>query len=139
MSNTDQTNEVEYQTYQSTMKSHKMVTTAGKVLHFIDNKFVTNNEDDIAYLDAEIKAGFPYVRKGEVVTSSDLDPMAALRKKMYAEFLAEQEAGGGSPEASTSDAAKVVPVSSDAVAAKPTSDLIARLAAAKAKEAEEAK
>ena len=139
MSDAEQTNKVEYQTYRSTLTSHKMVTPGGKVLQVIGNQFVTNNEDDIAFLDAEIKAGFPYLTKGDVVTSEELDPMVALRKKIIAEYLASEAAElGGQPDASTSDTPTLTPVSSEKVAAQPTAVQAALAKAAAAKAAKDA-
>lgn len=91
MAQTEQ-NEKVFQVYKSSMQSHRVIMPNGKVLHVRKGKYITDNEDEIAFLDAEIKAGFKYLKKAEPMTSSDLDPMQALRKKLFAEFEAEQAA-----------------------------------------------
>lgn len=86
-----------FSVYKSSMQSHKIITPGGKVLHIVDYKHITDNEEDIAFLDAEIKAGFPYLRKLSDVEVKEADPMSGLRAKIAeeerAKILAEVEAG----------------------------------------------
>lgn len=84
------------QVYKSALKSHKIIAPRGKVLHVVDYKHITDNEDDIAFLDEEIRKGFPYLKKLTEVEVRDADPMAALReqikKEAIAEYLAKEQA-----------------------------------------------
>jgi len=80
--------------YKSTMRNHKLIRQDGKAIHVINGELVTADKKDIEYLDAEIEAGFPYLKPAEQITSTELDPMASLRAKMKdearLELLAEQ-------------------------------------------------
>lgn len=95
-----QEEQVLYTVYRSTIKNHGIIMKSGKVLHIIDNEFITANEEEIEFLDKEIKSGFPFIRKVDKITSSSRDPMKALRDKIIAEYEAKKAA----------DAAKQVPV-----------------------------
>lgn len=79
----------EYQTYLSSLQSHKLIRTDGKVLHVVGYKYITKDPEDIKYLDEEIAKGLIYIRKGDKVASSAADPMAALRKKIEEEAVAK--------------------------------------------------
>jgi hypothetical protein len=115
---TEESKQVERQfnTYISSMQSHKIVTETGKCLHVIGGKLLTDNESDIAFLDDQIAKGFPFLRKGDVVTTSDLDPMASLRKKIIAEYLASQPVVPAERDMGSTDLQKVTPLSSEGVA-----------------------
>ena len=102
--------EASFQSYRSARIATKIVTITGITVNFTNHQFITNNKEIIAYLDEAIKAGLSGITRGDVVTSEDLDPMVALRKKFYAEFReaeAKREAelqdfspAEGSPESS---------------------------------------
>ena len=83
------TTEKKFQVYTSSMQAHKIVRKDGKVLNIVNGKYITSDEGDIEFLDAEIKAGFKYLTKGEPVTSEQADPMAALRAQIKREAVAE--------------------------------------------------
>ncbi len=59
-------------------------------------KYITKDPEDIKYLDEEIAKGLVYIRKGDKVASAAADPMAALRKKIeeeaVAQYVKDQEA-----------------------------------------------
>ena len=82
-----------FQFYKSTIDNQKIAMKSGKVLRITAGKYITKDPAEIEFLDYEISQGFPFLKKGEPVTSSDLDPMSALRKKIYAEILAAQADG----------------------------------------------
>lgn len=87
---TEQTDEQEFQSYACSRSSTRLITPAGFRITFTDFKYLTQNEDAIAYLDYEIQAGnLIGITKGKVVTTSDLNPMEALRKTVRAELIAE--------------------------------------------------
>ena len=103
-----------FNVYKSTMASHKLVTSTGKVLSIVDYQLITNNAEDIEFLDAEVKAGFPFLSKAEQVTSTELDPMAKLRAKMKEE--ARQEILAETKD-SNYEAAKAKPASTATLSA----------------------
>jgi hypothetical protein len=81
-----------YTKFTSTRKATRMFTTKGIRINFVNHQYITDIPDAIEYLRSEIIAGSRFLTEVGEITASDLDPMAVLRKQMYAEFLAEQEA-----------------------------------------------
>lgn len=83
--------------YKSTSKFLNVITPKGKPLYFRHGMHITEIKEDIAYLDAEIESGAfngsifidPNAR---TISEEEANPMLALRKKLFAEFLAEQQA-----------------------------------------------
>lgn len=128
MSDTDK-KETVYQTYRSSMQAHKIIMPKGKVLHVTKGKFVTCNQDEIDFLDAEIKAGFKYLKKGEPTTSAVADPMAAMKAKIkeeaireyLAKEIAEATAGSGGEPAPKTDTETPPPVVTPSEPIKPAS------------------
>lgn len=107
-----------YQTYRSSLASQRIAMPNGKLITVTANQYITDDEAEIEFLDKEIKGGFPYMSKTGQITSEELDPMAVLRKKIIAEYLAEQKAGLAaataavpSPTLGNSSTDKVVPAS----------------------------
>ena len=88
MSDSDK-KETKYQVYTSSMQAHKLIMPCGKVLHVTEGKYVTCNEDEIAFIDNEIELGFKYLKKGGTTTSATADPMAAMKAKMKEQLKAE--------------------------------------------------
>ena len=89
---TKDTEEKEYHMYHCARQSMQVISPTGIPVKFIEGIYYTDNPDVIFYLDHEIERnGLPGISKGDKIVQSDLDPMAALRKKLYAEFLAEQQ------------------------------------------------
>jgi len=90
------TEEKMYHSYKSGMQSMKMITNSGRRIHFINHRFITDNEEEIEYLDAELAKGNTFFSAGDKVSSVDADPMAALKEKMkkeaIAEYLAKEQA-----------------------------------------------
>ena len=115
-----------YHVFHSGMTSCRMVTTTGRVIAFVLGKYVTDVQDDIDYLNAEIAAGSANlsVRVGEeVMTASDLDPMASMRKKYFKEFataqaeVARKIAAGEPLSQSESEVQQLTPGSTSDIAA----------------------
>lgn len=79
--------------FKSSVASCKYITKAGKFLYFRKGEYVTDDESEIAELDAEIKARHPHIyidsNKKTVTAEEVADPMAALKKRI----IAEHEAG----------------------------------------------
>ena len=84
--------EQEFKEYKSARAATRLITDTGFRITFTKYTYLTQNEDAIKYLDEQIKLGVPGITYAGIKTSSDLDPMAAMRKKFYAEFEAEQKA-----------------------------------------------
>lgn len=80
--------EKKFQMYHSSTPGICLMTPGGKKIAFSHHDLITDDEEVISYIDREIKAGMPFITKGELVTSEDLDPMASLKRKHFEEFLA---------------------------------------------------
>lgn len=91
-----------YNVYKSSMQAHKLIMPCGKVLHVTKGKFVTCNQDEIDYIEAEIKAGFKYLKKEGTTTSATTDPLAAMKEKLkeeaIREYLAKEQAELDAPK-----------------------------------------
>lgn len=83
--------EVKFAKYTSSRESMRIITDAGFRVTFTKFTYITENPEVIQFLDTEIKLGLNVIKREEDVTSSDLNPMAAMRKKFFAEFEAEQK------------------------------------------------
>lgn len=80
-----------WQHYKCSRQSMRMTTTCGKKFHFAQFEMLTQDEDVIGYLDSEIKNNSMIgITKGALMTADDKDPMAALKRKHIAEYIAEQ-------------------------------------------------
>ncbi|PHQ81732.1 MAG: hypothetical protein COB66_01285 [Coxiella sp. (in: Bacteria)] len=77
--------ERKFQHYHCARPSMKMITHKGTVIVFVAHKFITENEEIIAYLNSEIAAGCDVVTKGELLTELEADPMASLRERIIKE------------------------------------------------------
>lgn len=81
--------------YFSHIPNSRYVFPNGKEAAFTGGKYSTNNEEEIAHLNAEIKNGnqFIYTKEGqEVVDVAQLDPLYELKAQIRAQILAEQVA-----------------------------------------------
>lgn len=83
--------------YKSTAKFTTVHDTKGRAMHFKMGNFITDDEDFIQFLDSEISknafAGVIYIDpNARTITAEQENPMIALRKKFFQEFLAEQQA-----------------------------------------------
>lgn len=81
--------------YFATRPKISIVMPSGKRIYFQGGQYITNAQDEIEFLDAEVKLGHSmiYVKKGaEVVTQEQLDPLLAIKEKAIAEYLAKQKA-----------------------------------------------
>jgi len=67
----------------------------GNRIYFQAGNYVTDNESEIEFLDEQVKLGHPIisVQKGkELITQEQLDPLAAVKAKAIAEYVAKQTA-----------------------------------------------
>ena len=114
----------EFQKYTSSRQAVRLITDNGFRITFTDHTFLTQNEGAIEYLDREIAKGLRSITKGDVLTTEDLDPMAVLRKKFFAEFQEKQAkeradaANGIFPDMGTTAGASTVKPASSATVAK---------------------
>jgi hypothetical protein len=81
--------------YKSTIKFCNIILPDGTRLDFKGGIYITGDESVISYLDRAIArneySGNIYIDpEARTVTAEQENPMLALRKKMFAEFLAEQ-------------------------------------------------
>lgn len=79
--------------FQSSVKFCNISTPKGKVLTFKFGRYVTEDEEEIAFLDAEIKAGHPtiFVDPNHLVLSKqEEDPLGYFKEQVIKEYLAEQ-------------------------------------------------
>lgn len=115
-----------YHVFYSGMTSCRMITTTGRIIAFVLGKYITDVQADIDYLEGEIRAGSSNlsVKPGEeVMSASDLDPMASLRKKYFKEFAEAQKevarkiAAGESLTQSESEVQQLTPGSTSDIAA----------------------
>lgn len=77
--------------YRASLPSMNYIFKNGKPATFISGRFTTDLEEEIAELDAEVKARHPfiYIDPEEVTIDSEkLDPMSGLRERIIAEYLA---------------------------------------------------
>lgn len=85
--------------YISARVAPRLATEKGHKIRFTDHRHLTQNEEVIEYLDREIKAhNLPGITIEEIVSTSDIDPQASLRKRARKELLKElqaEAAGGG--------------------------------------------
>lgn len=107
----------EFHVFYSTILSTRTVTDTGRVITFVNGKYITKIEEEIEFLQRQIASGvaYFYTKKGEeVVTASDLDPMAKLRKQFMSELMEKEKVirqkieSGDLPE-SASIVSKLVP------------------------------
>lgn len=80
-----------FKMYESSRASVRLITPKGFRISFAGGKYITQNEEAIEYLDKCIKEGVAGITFAGDVTSDDLNPEAALRKKHFAEFLEMQK------------------------------------------------
>lgn len=85
-----------FQHYASSRISMRMITDKGKKITFTKFEFLTQDEEIMEYLDAQIKEA-KYtgrnlgITKGNLLTYDDIDPMAVLKRKHIAEYLAAEQ------------------------------------------------
>jgi hypothetical protein len=98
-----------------------IVREQGQRIFFNAGMYVTDNPDEVAFLQAEIKRGnrMIYTKTGEeTVTQDQLDPMNALRKKIIEEYEANRAAQqNGTRDLGTVEAAAgVAPATTKSIA-----------------------
>jgi hypothetical protein len=82
--------EQEFQQYRCAKASTRLITTSGFRITFTNFQYLTQNAEAIDYLDSQIACnGIQGITKGDVLTTSDLNPMEALRKTMEASIRKE--------------------------------------------------
>lgn len=84
----------QYHQYFSTRPRISIVLPSGDRISFVAGQYITDKEKEIEYLDEQVKSGHPmiYVKKGsETVTEAQLDPLAAVKAKAVADYMAQQE------------------------------------------------
>jgi hypothetical protein len=95
-----------YRVFKCAIRSCKYVFKDGSFGYFIEGRLTTDNEEHIAELEAEIKAKHPTIfidEKDSVAETAQLDPMAALKKKIIAEYEASKASAPAGVDAGNSD------------------------------------
>ena len=85
--------ETRYNQYFSTRPKIAITMPLGERIYFVGGQYVTDKAKEIEFLDEQIASGHPmiFVQKGnETVTQEQLDPLAAVKAKAVAEYLAQQ-------------------------------------------------
>lgn len=82
--------EKKFQHYKSSRQAMKMISKTGRKIIFVNYQYMTCEKDIIEYLNEEIELGLNVITKGELLTSEEADPMAALKRKHIAEYLAKK-------------------------------------------------
>lgn len=104
--------------FKSSILSCKMHTQSGKEINFVRGRYATADKKEIEFLEAEVEAGHPHISvdpKEAEIDSVQVDPVAAIKAKAIADYIAEQAAKVGMDTGSTKQDNKVV-TSADALA-----------------------
>jgi hypothetical protein len=118
--------------FKNRLGSCKYVFSNGKEANFINGTYATDIEDEIAQLNAEVKARHPhiYIDENEVTIDSELiDPIEQIRQKAIADYKASMgivSTPGDSAPAPVSPAstATIEPQAAGAQQAKPVVNLL---------------
>lgn len=89
--------EEKFKQYFCTRPKLGIIMPNGKRIAFVAGYYVTSDEEEIKFLDGEVKLKHPmiYVKAGqEVVTKEQLDPLNAIKEKIIKEHEAAKAAGG---------------------------------------------
>ena len=107
--------------YKSTVPSIVYICKNGKPCNFIQGVYRTDVETEIAELDTEIALGHPQLfidAKEREIDSAMVDPVAALRASIIADYLATQaKATDPEHDMGSYEAGQVVPASTKDIAA----------------------
>ena len=84
----------QYNQYFSTRPIISITMPSSKRIKFVGGMYVTDKEDEIEFLNAEIKFGnaMLFVKKDQLTVDSEaLDPLAAVKKRAIEEYLENQK------------------------------------------------
>jgi len=94
MSDTKASSTKQYHQYFSTRPTINITMPSSKKIRFVGGVYMTDKEDEIAFLDNEVKLGHTmiFVKQGQETVNADaLDPLAAIKKKAVEEYLEQQQ------------------------------------------------
>ena len=80
----------QFQIYTSMEESVTYITKTGKKASTVNFQLITADKEIIEYLNEEIELGLPGITKGRLVNEDEIEPMAVLKRKIIAEYLAEK-------------------------------------------------
>lgn len=106
--------------FKSTIPSVNYLFKNGKPAIFVAGRYTTKVAHEVTELEEEIASGHPhlYVDKAELqIDEKHLDPMAALRDKIIADYLATEAAKDPLQDMGTSKQGSILPANSNDVAA----------------------
>lgn len=116
--------------YKCSMNSCKTFTPAGKCIEFISGRHVTDDEDVVEYMEAQIKAKHPlfYVDANEKeVDGEKLDPLEMVRRKAVEDYIKQQAAKVGMDAGNSTGDAKAGIATSETVAAVAAESLTSKI------------
>lgn len=80
--------------YFSSRPSLTIVMENGNRIRFVGGVYMTDNEQEISFLNEQIRCGHQmiYVKEGQKIVDADaLDPLAAVKKRAVEEYIAQQK------------------------------------------------
>lgn len=83
----------EVKLFKNRLLSCKYIFSDGTTANFVNGKYATANEGEIAELEMQIRKGhqYLYIDTAETTVDYDItDPLASLRKKFFTEFQQQQ-------------------------------------------------
>lgn len=87
--------EKKYHQYFSSRPTLNVTMPLGRRISFRAGVYITDVQDEIEFLDKEVRAGHPmiFTKSGqEVIGEEALDPIAAIKKKAIEDYKRQQEA-----------------------------------------------
>lgn len=86
--------EVTLKLYKSSLQSCQYILKSGRYVYFKDGRHATDDSEVIAELDEAIKLKHPHIfvsaGEAEITAKKYGDPLAEIKEKAIAEYLAEQ-------------------------------------------------
>jgi len=106
-----------YQSYISSLENQRIAMDNGKLISITAYKYITAAKDEVAFLNKLIEEGSPYISYEGELTSEDLDPMAALRKRILQEAIDAGVVQVPNPTLGNTDTQRVVPADTKSLGA----------------------
>jgi hypothetical protein len=110
-----------YSVFKNRIPSCTFVQKNGNVISFVEGTYRTTKQDEIDEITAEINAGHPHMYidpNQKTIQSDQLDPLAGLRTRIIAEYLAAQAAATNpSNDRGSSEAEALRPAGTDVIQA----------------------
>ena len=108
-----------HRVFKSRIKMNTLCLPNGRVVRFVDGRMLTDLSEVIAYCEAEIKAGNPFIYMDSEEMHADPkleDPNEKLRAQIRREILAEMKATDPKNDAGNTETQKLTPQSTQGIA-----------------------